>query len=733
MRLPWSVIFDSPPRVRGAQAFAVSCRNGGRLTPACAGSTHREYRRGPRAATHPRVCGEHIPPCGIVMFTADSPPRVRGARRHRRWACSIRRLTPACAGSTGRTPAPRSSQTTHPRVCGEHPMLEAFDLTGSFSPPRVRGAPRPDRSHATSTRLTPACAGSTAVVPRSRAGWATHPRVCGEHPGRTARTPPAPDSPPRVRGARLAHASHDHAVRLTPACAGSTVIFDLPPSGQSTHPRVCGEHPGARARRRRGRRLTPACAGSTADSRIGSLCRSTHPRVCGEHLWYALNERLVNDSPPRVRGALELLAEGRRELRTHPRVCGEHTRYAQFIGRVDRLTPACAGSTTAARCRTPTTTTHPRVCGEHLKCAFMATAVNDSPPRVRGALDRALGETESGRLTPACAGSTTSEPHSSASPSTHPRVCGEHAAGSSPPWRYSDSPPRVRGARFLAVADPHHVRLTPACAGSTPSCRGCILRPSTHPRVCGEHSRGKLRSHCPIDSPPRVRGARWRRRIRRSVLRLTPACAGSTRAAQLRLALGSTHPRVCGEHNGSSWTGRLMYDSPPRVRGARQAVSLEARVRRLTPACAGSTHCRPGHEDASTTHPRVCGEHGYSYTLRSRLVDSPPRVRGAPNIVAVANAVDRLTPACAGSTPQRGEPQLGEPTHPRVCGEHVVMAMTIRRHPDSPPRVRGAPDGGLGLLPHHRLTPACAGSTSHRTARLGPPTTHPRVCGEHPT
>ena len=340
----------------------------------------------------------------------------------------------------------------------------------------------------------------------------------------------------------------------------------------------------------------------------------------------------------------------------------------------------------------------------------------------------------SNRLTPACAGSTRWWTPRRWSPSTHPRVCGEHATITPHANCRNDSPPRVRGARPPTLARRAPRRLTPACAGSTPRrCTRSSWRP-THPRVCGEHLDAAARHLLMFDSPPRVRGAPGRSATRPAGHRLTPACAGSTRRPRQSVRLRPTHPRVCGEHHDPASFSEGYADSPPRVRGARSArVRLRQRRLgcRLTPACAGSTMNMMRSHRFNPTHPRVCGEHVLA-RCRSRCAgDSPPRVRGAPDLGSADAGRIRLTPACAGSTSSLRDFLYRQPTHPRVCGEHGQGSPSRFTGIDSPPRVRGALAAARRRRYERRLTPACAGSTLNQRRRLSPSTTHPRVCGEH--
>ena len=310
-------------------------------------------------------------------------------------------------------------------------------------------------------------------------------------------------------------------------------------------------------------------------------------------------------------------------------------------------------------------------------------------------------------------------------------MCGEHTPAAPSLGPASDSPPRVRGALCSGPFERGIERLTPACAGSTHPRHPSRLRQPTHPRVCGEHRSKSTRLRRERDSPPRVRGAHTPARYSGYHYRLTPACAGSTHRAGRRVQHTTTHPRVCGEHATSQSRIDTAHDSPPRVRGAQRTEQHALAMSRLTPACAGSTPHPTSSATRPTTHPRVCGEHHPRHGLRHDRYDSPPRVRGARNEYPQAKSSGRLTPACAGSTQWDGSESSSPPTHPRVCGEHAGRRLVVDRKADSPPRVRGARRGSVLYGTTFRLTPACAGSTTSTAVKRDRDPTHPRVCGEH--
>ena len=69
-------------------------------------------------------------------------------------------------------------------------------------------------------------------------------------------------------------------------------------------------------------------------------------------------------------------------------------------------------------------------------------------------------------------------------------------------------------------------------------------------------------------------------------------------------------------------------------------------------------------------HPRVCGENTALILQTQNEKGSPPRVRGKLNVGHMDSWADRITPACAGKTEQKGEHERDGQDHPRVCGEN---------------------------------------------------------------
>ena len=139
-----------------------------------------------------------------------------------------------------------------------------------------------------------------------------------------SQTEPATGSPPRVREKLAITAKHSGNCRITPACAGKTLVYQGSYRLLWDHPRVCGKNgfelmykhnkPGSPPRVREKlylsifllakARITPACAGKTLTLVSNQLFFRDHPRVCGKNFCSYQVVCFREGSPPRVREKL---------------------------------------------------------------------------------------------------------------------------------------------------------------------------------------------------------------------------------------------------------------------------------------------------------------------------------------------------------------------------------------------------------------------------------------------
>ena len=110
---------------------------------------------------HPRVCGEHPQIHNVFLISLGSSPRVRGTlRAHLRLSVGVG-IIPACAGNTNYKSYALRKAWDHPRVCGEHDLLNYVDARRLGSSPRVRGTLVEGVPSVLNIGIIPACAGNT--------------------------------------------------------------------------------------------------------------------------------------------------------------------------------------------------------------------------------------------------------------------------------------------------------------------------------------------------------------------------------------------------------------------------------------------------------------------------------------------------------------------------------------------------------------------------------------------
>ena len=439
-------------------------------------------------------------PCG-------SSPRGRGKRKGRRHSGPPGRLIPAWAGKTDTCPYPVIRTTAHPRVGGENHASGGGDSGAEGSSPRGRGKQSVEREYVETYRLIPAWAGKTPSWRRSIAASPAHPRVGGENGAAGVPVAWVSGSSPRGRGKPKAKLVHCYVTGLIPAWAGKTRSSNRPRLRGWAHPRVGGEnrtapramrlHSGSSPRGRGKRRqalayrpscgLIPAWAGKTAQSPEPGSRRAAHPRVGGENRVRETRFDLDTGSSPRGRGKPSSLRSTRttrrlipawagktrrqrsrsHRVRAHPRVGGENRT-------IDAARKTRRGSSPRGRGKPhgpprclPSRPAHPRVGGENAKASRILGSLDGSSPRGRGKRSGSLMTVHMTGLIPAWAGKTALSAHSRMSRPAHPRVGGENAIITDPPYGIAGSSPRGRG-KLSRDFDPGVTRVA-------------------HPRVGGEN------------------------------------------------------------------------------------------------------------------------------------------------------------------------------------------------------------------------------------------------------
>ena len=187
------------------------------------------------------------------------------------------------------------------------------------------------------------------------------------------------------------------------------------------------------------------------------------------------------------------------------------------------------------------------MCGEKPAFSWLALATQGSPPRVRGKVRAPLAEKSVWGITPACAGKSARSAGGEVSVGDHPRVCGEKRHSHENRSSGRGSPPRVRGKDLEVGNLSAGGRITPACAGKSYHVKPDCVTTGDHPRVCGEKLLALSHIFNSLGSPPRVRGKGVQLNLIPRVTRITPACAGKSPSTASVKAQSEDHPRVCGE------------------------------------------------------------------------------------------------------------------------------------------------------------------------------------------
>ena len=170
------------------------------IIPAYAGNTCQPRNGQRRNGDHPRVCGEHNPSASSRHFLAGSSPRMRGTPFFGFLQLAGEGIIPAYAGNTHDGTTIQLHCRDHPRVCGEHCLIDSSRIGLSGSSPRMRGTPAADSASGALRGIIPAYAGNTRNLRLFLYLRGDHPRVCGEHFSTFGVISSHGGSSPRMRG-----------------------------------------------------------------------------------------------------------------------------------------------------------------------------------------------------------------------------------------------------------------------------------------------------------------------------------------------------------------------------------------------------------------------------------------------------------------------------------------------------------------------------------------------------
>ena len=153
-----------------------------------------------------------------------SPPLARGIRIVCVHIIIDPGITPACAGNTGFFLPWLPPKRDHPRLRGEYYLIVHKYLPIPGSPPLARGIRAYQSVNGYRSRITPACAGNTVLMAACPQAPGDHPRLRGEYYYDLTLGEGGVGSPPLARGILECLDSRSSRMRITPACAGNTGI-----------------------------------------------------------------------------------------------------------------------------------------------------------------------------------------------------------------------------------------------------------------------------------------------------------------------------------------------------------------------------------------------------------------------------------------------------------------------------------------------------------------------------
>ena len=213
-----------------------------RLIPAHAGKTATRQLRLYMREAHPRSRGENNLFARHNSSSKGSSPLTRGKRTRCGLVCAALRLIPAHAGKTRWSDCPHYVGRAHPRSRGENLVNGALLVPGEGSSPLTRGKPDGTDPARQRGRLIPAHAGKTPARTIARRPRTAHPRSRGENSTWLSSTVIVFGSSPLTRGKPHSILRRPAVLRLIPAHAGKTHVYDRGNGPHWAHPRSRGEN-----------------------------------------------------------------------------------------------------------------------------------------------------------------------------------------------------------------------------------------------------------------------------------------------------------------------------------------------------------------------------------------------------------------------------------------------------------------------------------------------------------
>ena len=184
----------------------------------------------------------------------------------------------------------------------------------------------------------------------------------------------------------------------------------------------------------------------------------------------------------------------------------------------------------------------------------------------------------------------------------------------------------------------------------------------------GNDSWCRLGSWWSRGSPPLARERHEHYQGREPEFGITPACAGTTSNSSVVSGSIRDHPRLRGNDMIMRTRKIFSVGSPPLAR-ERQVYFLHfTGLERITPACAGTTYFWLLYQPPAQDHPRLRGNDLSDFSEETQDLGSPPLARERRKVIADVNPSTGITPACAGTTTLASWTQRIKWDHPRLRG-----------------------------------------------------------------
>ncbi len=217
-----------------------------------------------------------------------------------------------------------------------------------------------------------------------------------------------------------------------------------------------------------------------------------------------------------------------------------------------------------------------------------------------------------------------------------------------------------------------------------------------------------------VGSPPLAREQLFEFKRNRSWCRITPACAGTTGTDGYQCKRRQDHPRLRGNNDFFSSSSSPIWGSPPLAREQPTGSATQRVSQRITPACAGTT-INPSADTSETgDHPRLRGNNPRLVNPAFASLGSPPLAREQLFLFCLFIIHFRITPACAGTTLPWFKASMLSWDHPRLRGNNKKRRRPQALAAGSPPLAREQRVKHYVSIYAVGITPACAGTTPER-------------------